>query len=304
MSKLSVEFCGIKFKNPVVTASGTFGSGIEYNDLIDLNKLGGITVKGVSKNPWKGNPPSRIAETYSGMLNSVGLQNNGVDYFIKNDLEFLANINTKVIVNVCGHTIEDYLDVISALKGKRVDIFELNISCPNINAGGLTFGKDPLLVEKIVSESKKIADKPVIAKLTPNVSDITEIAKAAESGGADGLSLINTLIGMRIDINKKAPMLHNKIGGLSGPCIKPVALAMVYQVCNAVKIPVIGMGGILDENDAIEFIMAGATLIAVGTANFINPMSTLNIIKGLEQFLNKNNYNNITEIKGVVNNEY
>lgn len=295
-----VNICGVELKNPVMTASGTFGSGREFSEFIDLNKLGAVVVKGVADKPWNGNPAPRIAEVYGGMLNSVGLQNPGVDYFIKNDIPFLRRFDTKIIVNVCGHSIEEYTNVVKRLQGQDVDLLELNISCPNVSEGGMAFGTDPIMVEKVVNEVKKVADKPLIVKLSPNVTDITEIAKAAVSGGADALSLINTLTGMKIDIYKRQPILFRKIGGMSGPAVKPVAVRMVYQVCKAVDVPVIGMGGISNAEDAIEFIMAGATGVSIGTANFINPRATVETVEGIEEYMRKYNVNDLSEIRGII----
>lgn len=300
MADTSVKICDIKFKNPVMTASGTFGCGREYSDFVDLNKLGGIVVKGVADKPWKGNPAPRIAEVYGGMLNSVGLQNPGVDYFIKNEIPFLNSLDTNIIVNVCGHSLEEYVNVVTALRGQDVDMLELNISCPNVSEGGLAFGTAPKLVEKVVSSVKQVADRPLIVKLTPNVTDITEIARAAVAGGADALSLINTLTGMKIDINRRKPVLDRKVGGMSGPAVKPVAVRMVYQVAKAVDVPIIGMGGISNAEDAIEFIMAGATGVSIGTANFINPTATIDTIKGIEEFMDKNNIKTLDEIRGII----
>lgn len=296
----SVNIAGVEMKNPVTTASGTFGSGKEFAEFVDLNLLGAVTVKGVANEPWKGNNTPRIAETYGGMLNSVGLQNPGADYFIENDIPFLRQFDTKIIVNLCGHSIEEYCAVAERMSEADVDLFELNISCPNVSAGGITFGTDPKMAEKVVSEVKKYAKKPMIVKLTPNVTDITEIARAAEAGGADGLSLINTLLGMRIDINKRKPILANKVGGFSGPAIKPVAVRMVYQVAKATNLPIIGMGGISTWEDAIEFIMAGATGVAVGTANFSNPFATVEIVKGIEEYMQTNRIKNLAEIRGII----
>ena len=300
MSSLKVNIAGVEFENPVLTASGTFGSGLEYSEFFDLNRLGGITVKGVSYEPWLGNEPSRIAETYGGMLNSVGLQNEGVFKFIEGDLAFLKNYNTNIIVNVCGHSIEEYKKVVEVLNEEDIDMYELNISCPNISSGGITFGTDCVQVEKVVSEVKRISKKPLIVKLSPNVTDIVSIAKSAEYAGADGISLINTLIGMKIDINSRKTILKNKVGGLSGPCIKPIALRMVYQVAKAVDIPVIGMGGISNHEDAIEFIMAGATAVSIGTANFLNPFVTLEIIDGMKNYLSETKVEDINSLIGVV----
>ncbi len=295
-----VNICGVELKNPVMTASGTFGSGREYSEFVDLNRLGAVVVKGVADKPWNGNPAPRIAEVYGGMLNSVGLQNPGVDYFIENDIPFLRQFDTKIIVNVCGHSIEEYVNVVKKLQGQDVDLLELNISCPNVSEGGMAFGTDPIMVEKVVSAVKKEADKPLIVKLSPNVTDITETAKAAVAGGADGLSLINTLTGMKIDIYRRQAVLDRKIGGMSGPAVKPVAVRMVYQVCKAVNVPVIGMGGISNAEDAIEFIMAGATGVSIGTANFINPRATIDTIEGIEEYMKKYNVNDLSEIRGII----
>ncbi len=302
MNKINtlVNICGVEMKNPVTTASGTFGSGKEYAEFIDLNRLGAVTVKGVANVPWLGNNSPRIAETYGGMLNSVGLQNPGADCFIENDIPFLRQFDTKIIVNLCGHSIEEYCDVAERMSEADVDLFELNISCPNVSAGGITFGTEPKMAEKVVSEVKKYSKKPLIVKLTPNVTDITEIARAAESGGADGISLINTLLGMKIDINKRKPVLANKVGGLSGPAIKPVALRMVYQVNKCTKLPIIGMGGISTWEDAIEFIMVGATAVAVGTANFMNPFATIEVIEGIEKYMLENNIKDLSQIRGII----
>lgn len=295
-----VNICGVELKNPVMTASGTFGSGREFSEFVDLNKLGAVVVKGVADKPWNGNPAPRIAEVYGGMLNSVGLQNPGVDYFIENDIPFLRQFDTKIIVNVCGHSIEEYTNVVKRLQGQDVDLLELNISCPNVSEGGMAFGTDPVMVESVVNEVKKSSDKPLIVKLSPNVTDITEIAKAAVSGGADALSLINTLTGMKIDIYKKQPILFRKIGGMSGPAVKPIAVRMVYEVCKAVDVPVIGMGGISNAEDAIEFIMAGATGVSIGTANFINPRATVETIEGIEEYMRKYNVKDLSEIRGII----
>ncbi len=295
-----VNICGVELKNPVMTASGTFGSGREYSELTDLNKIGAVVVKGVAAEPWQGNPPPRIAEVYGGMLNSVGLQNPGVDYFIENDIPFLRQYDTKIVVNVCGHSIEQYKSVTRRLRGQDIDLLELNISCPNVDEGGMSFGTDPVMVEKVVYEVKKEADKPLIVKLSPNVTDITATAKAAVKGGADALSLINTLTGMKIDIHRRAPVLYRKIGGMSGPAVKPIALRMVYEVCRCVDVPVIGMGGISNGEDAIEFIMAGATAVAIGTANFINPTATADTVKGIEEYMAKYGIEDISEIRGII----
>ncbi len=302
MSKpdLTINIAGVEMKNPVMTASGTFGSGKEYGEYVDLNRLGAVVAKGVSSTPWKGNPSPRVAETYGGMLNSVGLQNPGVEEFIKQDIPFLKQFDTKIIVNVCGKTLEEYCDVVERLQNTPIDLLELNISCPNVKEGGVCFGTDPKMVELVTKEVKKFAKQPLIVKLTPNVTDIVSIAKGAEAGGADGISLINTLMGMAIDIRKRRPVLGNVVGGLSGPAIKPVALRMVYQVANAVKLPIIGMGGIMTAEDALEFIMAGATGVALGTANFVNPAATLEIIEEMEDFLSELKEEKITNITGII----
>jgi len=300
-NRLAVNIAGIELKNPIITASGTFNSGKEYSQFFDLNKLGAITVKGVSSEPWPGNPPPRTAETYGGMLNAVGLQNPGAKAFIAEDLPFLRQYNTKVIVNLCGKTEEEYTAVMRDFQGiEGVDLFELNISCPNIKDGGKAMGQDPKMTEHITREVKKHATAPVIVKLSPNVTDIATIAKAAEAGGADSISLINTILGMKIDIHKKKPVLGNKLGGLSGPAIKPVAVRMVYQVAKATRLPIIGMGGILTGEDAIEFIMAGATAVAVGMANFVNPLATMDILDGINAYMDKYNIQNISEIRGII----
>ncbi|MCD7778360.1 MAG: dihydroorotate dehydrogenase [Clostridiales bacterium] len=295
-----VKIAGIEVKNPVTTASGTFGSGREFSDFVDLNRLGAVTVKGVANKPWLGNDAPRIAEVYGGMLNSVGLQNPGVEWFIKEDIPFLRQFDTKIIVNVCGHTIDEYTECVRMLQEADVDLLELNISCPNVKEGGMAFGTDCKMIEKVVSAVKKEAKQPLIVKMSPNVTDITETSKAAEAAGADALSMINTLTGMKIDIYKRKPVLANKIGGMSGPAVKPVAVRMVWQTAKAVKIPIIGMGGIMCAEDAIEFIMAGATMISVGTANFINPTATTDIVTGIEEFMEKNGINSLDEIRGIV----
>ncbi len=281
-------------------ASGTFGSGQEYSEFINLNRLGAIVTKGVSFNPWEGNPPPRIMETSSGMINAIGLQNPGVDIFIKRDIPFLKKFDTRIIVNVCGSSVSEYLKTVERLSEQAVDMLEINISCPNVEHGGIAFGQEPKMVEHITKEVKKITHLPISMKLTPNVTDITEIAKAAEYGGADALSLINTITGMRIDVKKRTFSVANKTGGLSGAAIKPIALRMVYQVCKAVHIPVIGMGGVTTTEDALEFIMAGATGIAVGTANFRNPCVMLEIIDGLQKYMEENNIEDLQEIRGIV----
>ena len=297
---LKVNLAGVELNNPVMTASGTFGSGIEYSDYVDLNRLGAVVTKGVANVPWQGNATPRIAETYGGMLNAVGLQNPGIDVFVERDLPFLKKYDTKVIVNVCGRSPSDYVEVVERLADEAVDMLEINISCPNVKEGGIAFGQNPKSVEDITRAVKKVAKQPIIMKLSPNVTDITETAKAAEAGGADVLSLINTLTGMKIDVNRRNFVLANKTGGLSGPAIKPIAVRMVYQVANAVNLPIIGMGGIMNVEDALEFIMAGATAVSVGTANFANPLATMEIVQGLEEYLKKNNIEDINSLVGCV----
>ncbi|MFV0519817.1 MAG: dihydroorotate dehydrogenase [Lachnospirales bacterium] len=300
MSNLNVNFCGIEFKNPIITASGTFGNGREYNDFYDISSLGGITVKGISHKEWKGNQTPRIAETYGGMLNAIGLQNKGVDNFLEKEINFLENIDTKVIVNVCGHSIEEFVNVIQKLEPTKVDMYELNVSCPNVTEGGIAFGTDEKVLYNVVKEVKKHCTKPLVIKLSPNVTDIVKMAKACEEGGADGISLINTLIGMNIDIYKRKPLLANRTGGFSGPAIKPVAVRMVNQVANSVKLPIIGMGGVTTYEDAIEFIMAGATLVAIGTGNFINPFTPVEVIKGIDDFMVNQKIQDLKEIRGII----
>ena len=295
-----VNLAGVELKNPVMTASGTFGSGAEYSEFVDLNRLGAVVTKGVANVPWPGNPTPRIAEVYGGMLNAIGLQNPGIDVFVKRDIPFLKQYDTKIIVNVCGKTTEDYIEVVERLGDEPVDLLEINISCPNVKEGGIAFGQDPKAVEAITREVKKYAKQPVIMKLSPNVTDITVMAKAAEAGGADVLSLINTLTGMKIDINRRAFAIANKTGGMSGPAVKPVAVRMVYQVANAVSLPIIGMGGIATAEDALEFIMAGATAVSVGTANFYNPYATVEIAEGIENFMTKQKVEDIRELIGCV----
>lgn len=297
---MKVNIAGVELKTPVMTASGTFGSGAEYSEFVDLNKLGAVVTKGVANVPWEGNPTPRIAEVSSGMMNAIGLQNPGMEVFCKRDLPMLAKYDTKVIVNVCGHAPEEYLAVVERLAEEPADLLEINISCPNVNANFLAFGQDPKHVEELTGQIKKIARQPVIMKLTPNVTDIAEIARAAEAGGADAVSLINTLTGMKIDVNRRTFALANKTGGVSGPCVKPIAVRMVYQVAQAVKIPVIGMGGIQNAEDALEFILAGATAVSVGTANFMNPYATLEVIEGIEEYMKKQNVQDIRELIGAV----
>ena len=296
-----VNLAGVELKNPVMVASGTFGSGAEYSEFVDLNRLGAVVTKGVASVPWPGNPAPRIAETASGMLNAIGLQNPGIDLFSKRDLPFLEKYDTKVIVNVCGHSTEEYLDVVERLADEpRVDMLEINISCPNVKEGGIAFGQDPKAVEAITKAVKAKAKQPIIMKLSPNVTDVTVMAKAAEAGGADCLSLINTLTGMKIDIERQTFAIANKTGGLSGPAVKPVAVRMVYQVANAVKIPIIGMGGICTAEDAMEFILAGATAVSIGTANFANPYTTLEVIDGIEAYMRRHGVEDINELIGLV----
>ena len=284
----------------MTTASGTFGSGTEYSEFVDLSLLGAVTTKGVANVPWPGNPTPRIAETYGGMINAIGLQNPGIDVFVNRDIPFLKRYDTKIIVNVCGKTTEDYIDVVERLGDQPVDLLEINISCPNVKEGGIAFGQDPKAVEAITREVKRHAKQPIIMKLSPNVTDITVMAKAAEAGGADALSLINTLTGMNIDINRRSFALANKTGGMSGPAVKPVAVRMVYQVAQAVKLPIIGMGGIMTAEDALEFILAGATAVAVGTANFHNPYATKEVVEGIEAYMRKYGIEDIKELIGAV----
>ncbi len=297
----AVKIAGVELKNPVMTASGTFGSGMEYSEFVDLNKLGAVVTKGVANVPWTGNPTPRVVETHGGMLNAIGLQNPGIDVFCERDIPFLKQFDTKIIVNVCGKSTEDYLEVVERLGDEPVDLLEINISCPNVKEGGIAFGQVADNAYKITKEIKKIAKQPVIMKLSPNVTDITVMAKAVEEGGADAVSLINTLTGMKIDINRQTFALANKTGGLSGPAIKPIAVRMVNQVANAVRIPIIGMGGIASWEDAIEFILAGATAVSVGTANFFNPYATQEIVNGIEGYMKKHNCEDINELIGKVN---
>ena len=297
---LAVNFAGVSMKNPVTTASGTFGSGAEYGEYVDLNRLGAVTTKGVANVPWPGNPTPRVCETYGGMLNAIGLQNPGIDVFIERDIPYLKQYDTNIIVNVCGKTPDEYIDVVRRLAEEDVALLEINISCPNVNAGFLAFGQDAHHVEELTAQIKKIAKQPVIMKLSPNVTDITEMARAAEAGGADALSLINTITGMKIDINRRKFVLANKTGGMSGPAIHPVAVRMVYQTAQAVKIPIIGMGGIMNAADAIEMILAGATAVSVGTANFRNPAVTMEIVEGIERYMEKYHVSDIKELIGAV----
>mgnify|MGYP002679076581 FL=1 len=297
---MSVNIAGVEWKNPVTVASGTFGSGAEYSEFTDLNKLGAVTTKGVANVPWAGNPTPRVAEVYGGMLNAVGLQNPGIELFCKRDIPFLKQYDTKIIVNVCGHSTEEYVEVVKRLADEPVDMLEINISCPNVKEGGIAFGQDPKAVEAITCEMKKYAKQPIIMKLSPNVTDITEMARAAEAGGADAVSLINTITGMKIDVNRRKFVLANKTGGMSGPAIHPVAVRMVYQTAQAIKIPIIGMGGIMTAEDAIEMILAGATAISVGTANFVNPKTTMEIVDGIKKYMEKYHVNDIKELVGTV----
>ena len=298
--KTSVNIAGIELKNPVMTASGTFGSGMEYSEFVDLNCLGAVVTKGVANVPWPGNPTPRVAEVYGGMLNAIGLQNPGIDVFLERDLPFLARYDTKVIVNVCGKTVEDYLEVVERLSDAPVDMLEINVSCPNVKEGAIAFGQKADCLYDITSAIRKKAAQPVVMKLSPNVTDITEMARAAEAAGADAISLINTLTGMKIDIHRRSFVLANKTGGMSGPAVKPVAVRMVYQCAQAVKIPIIGMGGIMNAEDALEFIMAGASAVAVGCANFINPYATQEIVSGIEAFMEKEGVSDIAELTGCV----
>ena len=297
---MSVNIAGVEWKNPVTVASGTFGSGAEYSEFADLNKLGAVTTKGVANVPWAGNPTPRVAEVYGGMLNAVGLQNPGIELFCKRDIPSLKQYDTKIIVNVCGHSTEEYVAVVERLADEPVDLLEINISCPNVKEGGIAFGQDPKAVEAITKEMKRHAKQPVIMKLSPNVTDITEMARAAEAGGADALSLINTITGMKIDVNRRKFVLANQTGGMSGPAIHPVAVRMVYQTAKAVNVPIIGMGGIMNADDAIEMILAGATAVSVGTANFTDPTVTEKIVAGIEEYMKKYHVNDIKELIGAV----
>lgn len=298
--KTSVTIAGVEFKNPVMTASGTFGSGMEYSEFVDLNKLGAVVTKGVANVPWPGNPTPRVAEVYGGMLNAIGLQNPGIDVFCERDISFLKDYDTKIIVNVCGKTVEDYLEVVERLGDEPVDMLEINVSCPNVKEGAIAFGQKADALYNITSEIKKKAKQPIIMKLSPNVTDITEMARAAEAAGSDALSLINTLTGMKIDIHRRKFVLANKTGGMSGPAIKPVAVRMVYQTAQTVKIPIIGMGGIANAEDAIEFMLAGATAVSVGAMNFVNPYATTEIVEGIGDYMRRYNVKDINELIGAV----
>ncbi len=297
---LSVNIAGVTLKNPVTVASGTFGSGMEYGEFVDLNRLGAVTTKGVANVPWPGNATPRIAETCGGMMNAIGLQNPGLAVFKERDLKFLADYDTKIIVNVCGRSKEDYVDAVEQLADTNADLLEINISCPNVKEGGIAFGQNPKMAEEITAAVKKVAKQPVIMKLSPNVTDITEMARAVEAGGADAVSLINTLTGMKIDVERRTFAVANKTGGLSGPAIKPVAVRMVYQVANAIKLPIIGMGGIRTAEDALEFLMVGASAVAVGTANFVNPYTTIEVIDGIAAYMERHGIQDINELIGCV----
>lgn len=298
--KTAVTIAGVTFQNPVMTASGTFGSGMEYSEFVDLNKLGAVVTKGVANVPWPGNPTPRVAEVYGGMLNAIGLQNPGIDVFIRRDIPFLKQYDTKIIVNVCGKTVEDYLEVVEKLGDTDVDMLEINVSCPNVKEGAIAFGQKADCLYDITDQIKRHAKQPIIMKLSPNVTDITEMARAAEAAGSDAISLINTITGMKIDIYKRQFAIANKTGGMSGPAIKPVAVRMVYQCANAVKIPIIGMGGIASAEDAIEFMMAGATAVSVGAMNFVNPYTTIEVAEGIEHFLEEQHIVDINDIIGCV----
>ena len=300
MINTSVNIAGVELKNPVMTGSGTFGSGMEYGEFVDLNRLGAVVTKGVANIPWPGNPTPRVAEVYGGMLNAIGLQNPGIEVFCERDIPFLKQYDTKIIVNVCGKSVEDYLEVVDRLGHEDIAMMEINVSCPNVKEGAIAFGQKADALYNITSEIKKRAKQPIIMKLSPNVTDITEMAKAAEAAGADAISLINTLTGMKIDIHRRKFALANKTGGMSGPAIKPVAVRMVYQAAHAVKIPVIGMGGIATAEDAIEFILAGATAISVGAMNFVNPYTTIEVIEGIEKYMETYGVTDIKELIGAV----
>ena len=296
--KTSVNLAGVELKNPVMTASGTFGSGAEYSEFVDLKELGAVVTKGVANVPWPGNPTPRIAEVYGGMLNAIGLQNPGIDVFCERDIPFLKQFDTKIVVNVCGRTTEDYCEVVERLTSEPVDLLEINISCPNVKEGGIAFGQDPKAVEAITREVKKYAKQPIIMKLSPNVTDITEMARAAEAGGADVLSLINTLTGMKIDIERQKFAIANKTGGMSGPAVKPIAVRMVYQVYEAVSIPIVGMGGVTTAEDVIELMLAGAAAVGVGAANLVEPYACKTIIENLPAVMERYGMENLTEIIG------
>ena len=297
---MKVNIAGVEWKNPVTVASGTFGSGAEFADYVDLNRLGAVTTKGVANIPWPGNPTPRVAEVYGGMMNAVGLQNPGMDLFCQRDIPFLKEYDTRIIVNVCGKSTEDYCEVVERLADEDVDMLEINISCPNVKEGGIAFGQNPKAAEEITKAVKKYAKQPVIMKLSPNVTDISEMAKAVEAGGADAVSLINTLTGMKIDVNRRQFVLANKTGGVSGPAIHPIAVRMVYQEAHAVKVPIIGMGGVASAEDAIEMILAGASAVSVGTANFHNPAVTMEIVDGIEAYMKKYGFETVADMVGLV----
>ena len=300
MTDQRVNIAGVELKNPVMTCSGTFGSGEEYAEYVDLSKLGAVVTKGVASRPWPGNPTPRVCEVTGGMLNAIGLQNPGIDLFIKRDIPFLKQFDTKIVVNVCGHSVEEYLEVVEKLADQPVDLLEINISCPNVKEGCIAFGQDPRMAERVTAEVKKLAKQPVIMKLSPNVTDIGLMARAVEAGGADAVSLINTLTGMKIDIHRRSFVLANRTGGMSGPAVKPVAVRMVYEAAHAVKIPVIGMGGIATGDDAVEFMLAGASAVAVGTANFHNPRATEEIAEGIRQYCETYGFGRVTELTGAI----
>ena len=297
---MAVNIAGVEWKNPVTTASGTFGSGEEFSEFVDLNRLGAVTTKGVANVPWPGNPTPRVAEVYGGMMNAIALQNPGIDLFCKRDIPFLRKYDTKIIVNVCGKSEQDYCEVVERLGDEDVDMLEINISCPNVKEGGIAFGQNPKAAESITKAVKKYAKQPVIMKLSPNVTDITEMARAVEAGGADVVSLINTLTGMKIEINRKTFAIANKTGGMSGPAVHPIAVRMVYQVAQAVKLPIIGMGGIASAEDAIEMILAGASAVSVGTANFHNPAVTMEIVDGIEKYMQAQGFDSVADMVGIV----
>ena len=298
---MQTTIAGVTFRNPVMTASGTFGSGMEYGEFVDLNQLGAVVTKGVANVPWPGNPTPRVAEVYGGMLNAIGLQNPGIDVFMDRDIPFLKQYDTKIIVNVCGKSVEDYVEVVEKLGDEpAVSMLEINVSCPNVKEGAIAFGQKADALYNITEEIKKHAKQPIIMKLSPNVTDITEMAKAAEAAGADALSLINTITGMKIDIHRRKFAIANKTGGMSGPAIKPVAVRMVYQAAHAVQIPIIGMGGIANAEDAIEFILAGASAVSIGAMNFVNPYTTIEVVKGIEEYMKRYNVENLTDLIGAV----
>ena len=297
---MKVNIAGVEWKNPVTVASGTFGSGEEFSEFVDLNRLGAVTTKGVANVPWPGNPTPRVAEVYGGMMNAIGLQNPGIDLFCKRDIPFLKKYDTKIIVNVCGHAPEEYLEVVERLADEPIDMMEINISCPNVKEGGMAFGTSCASAAEVVKAVRRVYKKHLMVKLSPNVTNIQEIALAVESEGADSVSLINTLLGMAIDAKKRKPVLSTITGGLSGACVKPIALRMVWQVAKAVKIPVVGLGGIMCATDAIEFLLAGASAVQIGTANFIDPAITVKIIEGINDYLDENGCKSVKEIIGLI----